>query len=67
MGVAVQCVSYEAQVFYTDILQIFVRADFPSFRIVILDVDVVHDRFVESDLAVCGGFHLMKFGDFYSV
>ena len=67
MGVAVQCVSYEAQVFYTDILQIFVRADFPSFRIVILDVDVVHDRFVESDLAVCSGFHLMKFGDFYSV
>ena len=52
MGVAVQCVSYEAQVFHTDILQIFVRTDFPPFRIVIFDVDVVHDRFVESDLAV---------------
>ncbi len=67
VGVAVQCISYKAEVFYTDIFQVLVCADFPSFGIVILDVDIVHDRFVESDLAVCGRFHLMELGDFDSV
>ena len=52
---------FHVELFQTDIFQVLVCADFPSFGIVILDVDIVHDRFVESDLAVCGGFHFIHF------